>query len=261
MKICPLCGATCFDDMEVCYCCMHRFEEDEGESPECWVDDGDARLRSCDERGLLIRECDNGRRGRGVARDSGVDEGAGEDVDKDNEENAGEDAGKEGVVNAGKDAGKSAGDGVGELAGDPAGDAADEDADDGGEKVGRDVGEDIGEDAGEIADAACDGACVETCASEASGSHEDGEGRCADVRDVEEPPPTEKDDFYTVTAGAASGERRHPPVFAFGPTIDTLEGVGGCVRIDIPLRAITEMLIAARTAQQESDWADLPPAA
>lgn len=30
MKVCPICKARCFDDMEVCYGCMHRFDfEDE----------------------------------------------------------------------------------------------------------------------------------------------------------------------------------------------------------------------------------------
>lgn len=27
MKTCPICAARCFDDMEVCYGCMHRFDE------------------------------------------------------------------------------------------------------------------------------------------------------------------------------------------------------------------------------------------
>lgn len=27
MKVCPVCSARCFDDMDVCYGCMHRFEE------------------------------------------------------------------------------------------------------------------------------------------------------------------------------------------------------------------------------------------
>lgn len=26
MKTCPICQARCFDDMEVCYGCMHRFD-------------------------------------------------------------------------------------------------------------------------------------------------------------------------------------------------------------------------------------------
>ena len=30
MKICPVCNARCFDDMEVCYGCMHRFGEEPG---------------------------------------------------------------------------------------------------------------------------------------------------------------------------------------------------------------------------------------
>lgn len=28
MKTCPICKARCFDDMEICYGCMHRFEKD-----------------------------------------------------------------------------------------------------------------------------------------------------------------------------------------------------------------------------------------
>jgi hypothetical protein len=27
MKTCPICKARCFDDMELCYGCMHRFED------------------------------------------------------------------------------------------------------------------------------------------------------------------------------------------------------------------------------------------
>ena len=30
MKSCPVCKARCFDDMEICYGCMHRFEQEEG---------------------------------------------------------------------------------------------------------------------------------------------------------------------------------------------------------------------------------------
>ncbi|MCL1797820.1 MAG: hypothetical protein FWG24_05880 [Eggerthellaceae bacterium] len=26
MKICPICNARCFDDMEICFGCMHRFD-------------------------------------------------------------------------------------------------------------------------------------------------------------------------------------------------------------------------------------------
>lgn len=29
MKTCPICHATCFDDMDVCYGCLHRFGEGE----------------------------------------------------------------------------------------------------------------------------------------------------------------------------------------------------------------------------------------
>lgn len=30
MKICPVCNARCFDDMEVCYGCLHRFAQELG---------------------------------------------------------------------------------------------------------------------------------------------------------------------------------------------------------------------------------------
>lgn len=28
-KICPICGATCFADMDICFGCLHHFSEDE----------------------------------------------------------------------------------------------------------------------------------------------------------------------------------------------------------------------------------------
>lgn len=34
MKICPICHARCFDDMDVCYGCMHHFEILPTSSPE-----------------------------------------------------------------------------------------------------------------------------------------------------------------------------------------------------------------------------------
>ena len=30
MKTCPVCDAKAFDDAEICYGCMHRFDEDAG---------------------------------------------------------------------------------------------------------------------------------------------------------------------------------------------------------------------------------------
>ena len=33
MKICPVCKSRCFDDMQVCYGCMHRFDEQGGPLP------------------------------------------------------------------------------------------------------------------------------------------------------------------------------------------------------------------------------------
>lgn len=29
MKVCPVCNSKCFDDMEVCFGCLHRFTEDD----------------------------------------------------------------------------------------------------------------------------------------------------------------------------------------------------------------------------------------
>jgi hypothetical protein len=34
MKTCPVCKARCFDDMEICYGCMHRFEEEAADLPQ-----------------------------------------------------------------------------------------------------------------------------------------------------------------------------------------------------------------------------------
>lgn len=34
MKTCPICKARCFDDMETCYGCMHRFADDEAAADE-----------------------------------------------------------------------------------------------------------------------------------------------------------------------------------------------------------------------------------
>ena len=34
MKTCPICKARCFDDMETCYGCMHRFADDEAVADE-----------------------------------------------------------------------------------------------------------------------------------------------------------------------------------------------------------------------------------
>ena len=28
MKVCPVCKSRCFDDMKICYGCMHKFEDD-----------------------------------------------------------------------------------------------------------------------------------------------------------------------------------------------------------------------------------------
>jgi hypothetical protein len=33
MKTCPICKARCFDDMELCYGCMHRFESSGDDAP------------------------------------------------------------------------------------------------------------------------------------------------------------------------------------------------------------------------------------
>ncbi len=32
-KTCPVCGATCFADMEVCFGCLHQFSTDEPQNP------------------------------------------------------------------------------------------------------------------------------------------------------------------------------------------------------------------------------------
>lgn len=36
MKVCPVCKAACFDDMEVCYGCLHRFSPEREE--DLWAE-------------------------------------------------------------------------------------------------------------------------------------------------------------------------------------------------------------------------------
>ncbi|MDO4590110.1 MAG: hypothetical protein Q4B35_01765 [Slackia sp.] len=38
MKVCPVCSARCFDDMSVCYGCLHDFSREPEESPACVLD-------------------------------------------------------------------------------------------------------------------------------------------------------------------------------------------------------------------------------
>lgn len=48
MKTCPICHAQCFDDMEVCYGCMHRFTDDDSASgghPAAASEQGSERRR------------------------------------------------------------------------------------------------------------------------------------------------------------------------------------------------------------------------
>ena len=40
MKICPVCSARCFDDMEVCYGCLHTFTNEFGADYAKEEDDG-----------------------------------------------------------------------------------------------------------------------------------------------------------------------------------------------------------------------------
>lgn len=157
MKRCPLCGASCFDDMSTCYCCMNRF-------------------------------------------DSGGKSDAGEEAPA---ENAVEE------------------EPVCEPAGNP--------------EAGQAV-----EGQAAAAEAEAEALPAQEVASEEALSPEG-------VVDEE--------------AGLDPGPAGKPPCFAFGPTIEALGEVGDCIRIDIPLRAISMMLAAARAAEAVSELADLPPVA
>lgn len=42
MKTCPVCKARCFDDMEICYGCMHHFEDVGSTSGTVTATDSDA---------------------------------------------------------------------------------------------------------------------------------------------------------------------------------------------------------------------------
>lgn len=44
MKICPVCSARCFDDMDVCYGCLHTFtNQDVGTKPNGLAYDGEEK--------------------------------------------------------------------------------------------------------------------------------------------------------------------------------------------------------------------------
>lgn len=64
MKICPVCKSTLFDDMDVCYGCMHRFEGEDGlpEEARSVSLEGGPRREGCSARrggeeppGFLVR--------------------------------------------------------------------------------------------------------------------------------------------------------------------------------------------------------------
>lgn len=61
--------------------------------------------------------------------------------------------------------------------------------------------------------------------------------------------------------GAEQCSAGKPPCFAFGPSIELLSDIGDCIRIDIPLRAISTVMAAAAASAAASQVADLPPAA
>lgn len=161
MKQCRLCGATCFDDMPLCYCCMHRFDEEGNDGV-------------CNEATVVAR----------------------------------------GIETIGR----------------------------GESKEGTNVFADIRTPEVDASEAAAEEGC-----------------------NMEENPfsDTESDAAAEQGRGVMSPPLR-PPCFAFGPTIEVLSDVGGCVRIDIPLRALSSVIAAAKAAERESDslnLADLPPAA
>ncbi len=144
-KVCPLCGASCFEDMGVCYCCMHRFDGEE------------------------------------VAGEALLSEGYVTEVSEPEEDDALE---------------------------------------------------------------------VDVCEVE--------EEEAAQEHLV--PQKTVLLDPAKATSEPLEGNPGKPTCFAFGPTIELLGDVGDCIRIDIPLRAISSVLEAAR-AYTANQTIDLPPAA
>ena len=65
MKTCPLCKSACFDDMDTCYVCMHRFDEDapevefEIEEDSEWddLDDYEANVTASPAIAALRQRC------------------------------------------------------------------------------------------------------------------------------------------------------------------------------------------------------------
>lgn len=52
MKVCPVCKAACFDDMEVCYGCLHRFSPERED--DLWAEFEQEELMR--QEGLLTQE-------------------------------------------------------------------------------------------------------------------------------------------------------------------------------------------------------------
>lgn len=66
MKTCPICKARCFDDMELCYGCMHRFEDAPDDAPPPIED-----IVGVDElplRPAMLRDAPGGRLRKGARK-------------------------------------------------------------------------------------------------------------------------------------------------------------------------------------------------
>lgn len=77
MKECPVCGARCFDDMEVCYGCLHDFSREDTSpigqvvSSSCDQEIEEAVMPSGDRRSVVPRFAESPTQVSGRARQSG----------------------------------------------------------------------------------------------------------------------------------------------------------------------------------------------
>lgn len=77
MKECPVCGARCFDDMEVCYGCLHDFSREDTSpigqvvSSSCDQEIEEAVMPSGDRRSVVPRFAELPTQVSGRARQSG----------------------------------------------------------------------------------------------------------------------------------------------------------------------------------------------
>lgn len=102
MKTCPICNAKAFDDMDVCYGCLHRFDERRPSAPSGGVGpnagDGAKGVGSSREDSSHVREGDEPP-AKGESKIPEIEAGCGSPDMKCGESDSGDKGGKMFVIN------------------------------------------------------------------------------------------------------------------------------------------------------------------